>query len=73
MSSPSPARSRLSISVAGCPSADDGESAAVPALPGPGASVTELWRNADRTLPPAGGGLGNPLIILREGGPRGGR
>ncbi|MFG2375747.1 DUF3515 domain-containing protein [Streptomyces sp. NPDC048504] len=67
------------ISVAGCSSADDSASAAVPS---PGAKVTGLCRNLDKVLPskvddqgrrdpePASAltaGWGNPAIILRCG------
>ncbi|MER7572854.1 DUF3515 domain-containing protein [Streptomyces sp. NPDC126514] len=72
----------LSITVAGCSSADDSGSAAVPS---PGARTTELCQNLDKVLPskvagesrrdpePASAltaGWGNPEIILRCGVPR---
>ncbi|MGV9451408.1 DUF3515 domain-containing protein [Streptomyces sp. NPDC003635] len=72
----------LSITVAGCSSADDGTSAAVPS---PGAGATELCQNLDKALPakvagksrqdpePASAltaGWGNPEIILRCGVPQ---
>ncbi|MBC9723539.1 DUF3515 domain-containing protein [Streptomyces sp. TRM68367] len=69
----------LLITVAGCSSADDSASAAVPS---PGAKVTKLCQNLDKVLParvdgqdrrdpePASAltaGWGNPAIILRCG------
>ncbi|WP_338895892.1 DUF3515 domain-containing protein [Streptomyces sp. TG1A-60] len=69
------------IAVAGCSSADDGGSAAVPS-PSPDAAVTKLCRNLDESLPkkvdgesrrdpePASAltaGWGSPAIILRCG------
>ncbi|MGW0914914.1 DUF3515 domain-containing protein [Streptomyces sp. NPDC002784] len=69
----------VSITVAGCSSADDSGSAAVPS---PGARTTELCQNLDKVLPskvagesrrdpgPASAltaGWGNPEIILRCG------
>ncbi|MFF3343831.1 DUF3515 domain-containing protein [Streptomyces sp. NPDC002779] len=72
----------VSITVAGCSSADDSGSAAVPS---PGARTTELCQNLDKVLPskvagesrrdpgPASAltaGWGNPEIILRCGVPR---
>ncbi|MET9775000.1 DUF3515 domain-containing protein [Streptomyces sp. NPDC006367] len=69
----------LLIAVAGCSSADDSVSAAVPS---PDAKATELCQNLDRALPSTVDGLnredpepasaltagwGNPLIILRCG------
>ncbi|WP_282700969.1 DUF3515 domain-containing protein [Streptomyces sp. CC219B] len=72
----------LSITVAGCSSADDDTSAAVPS---PGARATKLCQNLDKVLPskvagesrrdpePASAltaGWGNPEIILRCGVPR---
>lgn len=68
--------------VAGCSSADDGGSAAVPS---PDAAVTELCRTLDEALPrtvdgqsrrdpepasPLTAGWGNPAIILRCGVPQ---
>ncbi|UOB09999.1 DUF3515 domain-containing protein [Streptomyces sp. HP-A2021] len=72
----------LLITAAGCSSADDSASAAVPS---PDAKVTELCRNLDKVLPakvdgerredpePASAltaGWGSPAIILRCGVPR---
>ncbi|MFD6172327.1 DUF3515 domain-containing protein [Streptomyces coeruleorubidus] len=72
----------LLITAAGCSSADDSASAAVP---GPDAKVTELCRNLDKVLPakvdgerredpePASAltaGWGSPAIILRCGVPQ---
>lgn len=69
----------LLIAAAGCSSADDSASAAVPS---PDAKVTELCQNLDKALPSKVDGLsredpepasaltagwGNPLIILRCG------
>ncbi|MCT9083355.1 DUF3515 domain-containing protein [Streptomyces fulvoviolaceus] len=69
----------LVITVAGCSSADDSASAAVP---GPGSKVTKLCRNLDEALPSKVDGLsredpepasaltagwGSPAIILRCG------
>jgi len=74
-----PAFALLLVTVAGCSSADDSPSAAVPS---PGASVTKLCRGLDRVLPsevddqdrrdpePASAltaGWGDPAIILRCG------
>ncbi|WP_149825380.1 DUF3515 domain-containing protein [Streptomyces tailanensis] len=72
----------LLIAVAGCSSADDGGSAAVPS---PDAAVTKLCRNLDEALPrkvdgrdrrdpepasPLTAGWGSPAIILRCGVPQ---
>ncbi|MER6344328.1 DUF3515 domain-containing protein [Streptomyces sp. NPDC001595] len=72
----------LLIATAGCSSADDSASAAVPS---PDATVTELCRKLDKALPEKVAGLsredpeppstltagwGNPEIILRCGVPR---
>ena len=74
-----PVLAAVLITATGCSSADDNARAAVP---GPGAEVTELCRNLDKTLPsevdgqdrrdpePASAltaGWGDPAIILRCG------